>query len=110
MVSYLTNGVRFIISVYDLLKDSPINYDTIIGMVDISEAQQKEFSVTYGDILFQRSSENYEDAGTSNVYLDHTTTAPFSGFIICVHRSLRSPRPAELSSRSAEIEQWHRPD
>lgn len=28
----------------------------------------------------------------------------------CVHRSPRSPRPAELSSRSAEIEQWHRPD
>lgn len=51
-------------------------------MVDISDAQQKEFSVTYGDILFQRSSENYEDAGTSNVYLDHTSTATFSGFII----------------------------
>ena len=28
----------------------------------------------------------------------------------CVHRFLRSPRPAKLSSRSAEIEQWHRPD
>ena len=72
-------GTR-LISVCDLLKDSPIYYDTIIGMVDISDAQQKEFSVTYGDILFQRSSENYEDAGTSNVYLDHTST--FSGFII----------------------------
>ena len=74
-------GTR-LISVCDLLKDSPIYYDTIIGMVDISDAQQKEFSVTYGDILFQRSSENYEDAGTSNVYLDHTSTATFSGFII----------------------------
>lgn len=31
-------------------------------------------------------------------------------FAMCVHRSPRSPRPAELSSRSAEIEQWHRPD
>ena len=29
---------------------------------------------------------------------------------VCVHRSSKSPRPAELSSRSAEIEQWHRPD
>ena len=29
---------------------------------------------------------------------------------VCVHRSSRSPRPAELSGRSAEIEQWHRPD
>ena len=34
--------------------------------------------------------------------------ADFVGY--CVHRSPRSPRPAELSSRSAEIEQWHRPD
>lgn len=28
----------------------------------------------------------------------------------CVRRLARSPRPAKLSSRSAEIEQWHRPD
>lgn len=30
--------------------------------------------------------------------------------IVCVCRLARSPRPAELSSRSAELEQWHRPD
>ena len=28
----------------------------------------------------------------------------------CVRRSAKSPRPAELSSGSAEIEQWDRPD
>ena len=28
----------------------------------------------------------------------------------CVRRSERSPRPAKLSSGSAEIEQWDRPD
>ena len=38
----------------------------------------------------------------------YTITASFRGS--CVHRSSRSPRPAELSGRSAEIEQWHRPD
>ena len=29
---------------------------------------------------------------------------------LCVRRSAKSPRPAELSSGSAEIEQWDRPD
>ncbi len=29
---------------------------------------------------------------------------------MCIRRSAKSPRPAELSSRSAEIEQWDRPD
>ena len=28
----------------------------------------------------------------------------------CVRRSAKSPRPAELSSDSAQIEQWDRPD
>lgn len=29
---------------------------------------------------------------------------------VCVRRIGRSPRPAKLSSDSAEIEQWHRPN
>ena len=74
-------GIK-LISVSDVLSDKPIYYDTIKGEVSISDSQLKEFSVTYGDILFQRSSENYEDAGTANVYLDRDKTAVFSGFVI----------------------------
>ena len=71
-----------LISVRDILSDYPITYETIQGSVDVNEQQMEEFGVKYGDILFQRSSENYEDAGTSNVYLDPNNTAVFSGFVI----------------------------
>ena len=74
-------GVK-VISVRDILSDRPITYGTIRGSVDVNERQIEEFGVEYGDILFQRSSENYEDAGTSNVYLDRCNTAVFSGFVI----------------------------
>ena len=74
-------GVK-LISIKDILKDKPIYYDSIIGSVTISNEQLKEFAVNYGDILFQRSSETYEDAGTSNVYLDKEKVASFSGFVI----------------------------
>ena len=71
-----------LISVRDILSDSPIVYNSIQGAVDIDMHQIEEFSVEYGDVLFQRSSENYEDVGTSNVYLDPQNTAVFSGFVI----------------------------
>lgn len=74
-------GVK-LISIKDILKDKPIYYDSIIGSVTISDEQLKEFAVNYGDILFQRSSETYEDVGTSNVYLDKEKVASFSGFVI----------------------------
>ena len=74
-------GVK-LISVRDILSDSPIYYHTVISQVDVTDNQLDEFGVTYGDILFQRSSENYEEAGTSNVYLDEENTAVFSGFVI----------------------------
>lgn len=74
-------GVK-LISVRDVLADKPITYDSICGAVNLAEEQLDEYGVTYGDILFQRSSENYEDVGTANVYLDHTNIATFSGFVI----------------------------
>ena len=71
-----------LISVRDILSDHPITYESILGAVDIDDSQRAEFAVEYGDVLFQRSSENYEDVGTSNVYLDQDNTAVFSGFVI----------------------------
>mgnify|MGYP003300662361 CR=1 FL=1 len=71
-----------LISVRDILSDYPITYKTLQSAVDVNEQQLEEFGVKYGDVLFQRSSENYEDAGTSNVYLDPDNTAVFSGFVI----------------------------
>ena len=75
------SGVKMI-SVMDILTDSPIYYDKIKGQVDIDKKTLDTYSVTYGDILFQRSSETFEDAGKSNVYLDKDRTATYSGFVI----------------------------
>lgn len=74
-------GIKYI-SVLDILNNISITYDAIRGMVDIDEDTLKEFSVEYGDVLFQRSSETKIDAGKANVYLDKDNTATFGGFII----------------------------
>ena len=73
-------GVK-LISVRDILSGRPIVYDTISGAVQIDDITLSRYAVAYGDVLFQRSSENYEDAGTANVYLDDKI-ATFSGFVI----------------------------
>lgn len=76
-----SSGVK-IISVTDILKEEPIFYNTIQSEIDISEEEFENYAVNYGDILFQRSSENIEDAGTANVYLDERKKATFGGFVI----------------------------
>ena len=73
-------GIKYI-SVSDILNNDFINYSCIKGLIDIDEDAINHFSVTNGDILFQRSSETIEDIGHSNVYLD-SKTAVFGGFVI----------------------------
>lgn len=74
-------GVKFI-NVLDILLNEFITHEKIIGSVDVSEEIVDKFSVNYGDILFQRSSETQEEVGTSNVYLDKHKIATFGGFVI----------------------------
>lgn len=74
-------GIK-IISVSDILREEPIVYDNIKESIDITNEQLDRYSVVYGDILFQRSSENIEDAGKANVYLDKKCIATFGGFVI----------------------------
>ena len=73
-------GIKFI-NVLDILNNDFITYDNIIGKVDIDEKTLDKYSVNYGDILFQRSSETREEVGMANVYLDDKT-ATFGGFVI----------------------------
>ncbi|MCR9234344.1 MAG: restriction endonuclease subunit S [bacterium] len=75
------SGYKFV-NVLDVMSDQPLNYDSIIGSVNVSESEFKKNEVTYGNILFQRSSETREDVGVSNVYLDNKRSATFGGFII----------------------------
>ena len=70
-----------LISVMDILNDDFITYESIRGLADVTEEEKERFSVDFGDVLFQRSSENVEDAGRTNVYLDRKR-AVFGGFVI----------------------------
>lgn len=74
-------GIKFI-NVLDILNNNYIVYENIIGKVDINEETLDKNAVSYGDVLFQRSSETREEVGTANVYLDKEKKATFGGFII----------------------------
>ena len=74
-------GVKYI-SVIDILNNQYITYDCIKGLIDIDEKTLNKFIVEYGDILFQRSSETFEDIGRANIYLDKEHPATFGGFVI----------------------------
>ena len=73
-------GIK-LISVREVLDVQPIRYDFIRASVDVPEETVKAYSVEFGDVLIQRSSENAQEAGSCNVYLD-TKPAVFGGFVI----------------------------
>ena len=73
-------GIKFI-SVMDILNNPVITYDCIRASVQATDAEMSSFSVEYGDILFQRSSETLGDVGRANVYIDDKV-AVFGGFVI----------------------------
>ncbi|MCI5740790.1 MAG: restriction endonuclease subunit S [Lachnospiraceae bacterium] len=74
-------GIK-IVGVSDVLSEHYIDYSSIKNSVDITNEQLENYSVNYGDILFQRSSESVDDVGSVNVYLDKTRVATFGGFVI----------------------------
>ncbi|MBK7764498.1 MAG: restriction endonuclease subunit S [Bacteroidetes bacterium] len=75
------SGYKFI-NVLDILNNDFITYNSIIGSVNVDEETVSKYPVSYGDILFQRSSETREEVGTASVYLDHDKVATFGGFVI----------------------------
>lgn len=74
------SGVKFV-NVLDIINNEFIRHDDIIGRVEISDAELRNYDVSYGDILFQRSSETRQEAGQSNVYLGNEPVT-FGGFVI----------------------------
>jgi len=74
-------GVKFI-NVLDILNNDFITYNKIIGSVNVDPETVSKYPVTFGDILFQRSSETREEVGSASVYLDKENTATFGGFVI----------------------------
>lgn len=75
------HGRKFI-NVLDILNNSSIKYDDIIGSVSVSQKVEDTNKVQYGDLLFLRSSETRVDVGKSSVYLDKNEFALFGGFVI----------------------------
>ena len=73
-------GLPFI-SVMDILADRVICYDNIRAKVEATDIEIECFGVNKGDLLFQRSSETFEDVGRANVYMDNRT-AIYGGFVI----------------------------
>ena len=66
----------------DVLDDEFITHETVRGKARLNCEEASRYCVEYGDVLFQRSSENQEDTGTSNVYLDQHVSSAFGGFVI----------------------------
>ncbi|QPL50802.1 restriction endonuclease subunit S [Alteromonas sp. B31-7] len=75
------SGYKFI-SVLDIINNDFITNELITGTVNVDKKTFEKNEVLYGDLLFQRSSENREEAGQSNVYLDHNNSSCFGGFVI----------------------------
>lgn len=75
------SGIKFI-NVLDIINNDFLTYTRIRGWVEVTDKEIEKNSVSYGDILFQRSSETREEVGQSNVYLDPDKTAIFGGFVI----------------------------
>jgi len=70
------------IGVSDVYKCLPIKAENVDGEVSLNNKDIERYSVNYGDVLFQRSSETKIDIGRASVYVDNTD-AVFNGFVIC---------------------------
>jgi type I restriction enzyme S subunit len=75
-------GVRFV-NVMEIINNSFLTYEMIPGSVTADENQQKLYSVIPGDVLFNRTSETFDEVGLTSVYegkLENKVV--FGGFVI----------------------------
>lgn len=76
-------GVKFV-NTMDVLNNTFIDSNVLRGKVNVNDKIKKEFIVSSGDVLFNRTSETREEVGCSAVYTD-SKEAVFGGFIIRAH-------------------------
>lgn len=55
---------------------------TASGLIESSESDRLNYSVTYGDVLFTRTSETIEEVGFSSTCLETIPEVVFTGFVI----------------------------
>lgn len=74
------SGTKFV-NVMDIFRSPELQSANITGSVQASQKEVREYSVVYGDILFNRTSETPEDIAFASVYLD-AEPITFGGFVI----------------------------
>ncbi len=74
------SGVKFV-NVMDVFSHNHLYANDVIGSVQVNEKQRVDYSVKHGDVLFNRTSETFEEIAMSSVYLDKKEII-FGGFVI----------------------------
>lgn len=73
-------GLKFV-NVMDVFGNDIITEEKIIGRVNVAESQLEGNLLKFGDVLFNRTSETFDEIAMSAVYLDDKP-AVFGGFVI----------------------------
>ena len=73
-------GYKFV-NVMDVFGNDILIESKIIGRVQVSDKQLGDYQLKYGDVLFNRTSETFEEIAMAAVYLDKAV-ATFGGFVI----------------------------
>lgn len=74
------SGYKFV-NVMDVFGNDILIESKIIGRVQVSDKQLGDYQLQYGDVLFNRTSETFEEIAMAAVYLDKAV-ATFGGFVI----------------------------
>ncbi|MFO6300354.1 restriction endonuclease subunit S [Rahnella selenatireducens] len=74
------SGYKFV-NVMDVFGNDILIESKIIGRVQVSDKQLGDYQLKYGDVLFNRTSETFEEIAMAAVYLDKAV-ATFGGFVI----------------------------
>ncbi len=74
------NGIPFV-NVMDVFGTDVLTSDIVRGKIQASEKQIKEYLVKRGDVLFNRTSETFDEIALTTVYMDDAPIV-FGGFVI----------------------------
>ena len=71
-----------IVNFTDVYHNPILSMSQCKGLVDVNESEKDRFKVSYGDIMFTRTSETIHDIGMSSAIVDEEVNAVFSGFVL----------------------------
>ena len=74
------SGYKFV-NVMDVFGNDILTENKIIGQVQVSDKELIAYKLHYGDVLFNRTSETFDEIAMAAVYLDNAV-ATFGGFVI----------------------------